>query len=94
MANFNINDRTTWDWTYVVDGSVSAAGLPDGNYPHNTDPHRMLSMVAHAYVYERDCPPDMKYDPYSDACADPASVSEESVYAYCVERGLVNDQRT
>lgn len=36
----------------------------------------------------------MKYDPYNDVGADPASVPEESLYAYCVENGLVNDQRT
>jgi hypothetical protein len=77
-----------------LDGQVSAAGLPDGNYPHNTDPAKFHTTTAQEYAYERNCRAGMKYDPYNDVSADPASVPEESLYAYCVENGLVNDQRT
>jgi hypothetical protein len=66
----------------------------DGNYPHNTDPTKFFSMVAQTHAYERDCLSSGNYDPHTGACQDPASVPESSVYVYCVDNGLVNDQRT
>jgi hypothetical protein len=51
-------------------------------------------MVAQTHAYERDCLSSGNYDPHTGACQDPASVPESSVYVYCVDNGLVNDQRT
>ncbi|CAL8133849.1 unnamed protein product [Orchesella dallaii] len=47
------------------------SGLEDGNYPHPEECTKFVSCVAGKYLYIRDCPADLHYDPRSDRCEYP-----------------------
>lgn len=100
MSDFDIADRSTWDFT--IDYPNELGGQPNGTYPHHRDKANSI-IVSQGSWWEDPCPEGSEYNAYGSK--NPAGVSTGScafvgvldvdllAYDWLVERGLIRDQR-
>lgn len=90
---FNINDRSTWDWT---DEAVTDDGK---GYSLNPEDRHSFYQFKDGVPYLHQCPMEndshrLVFNPKLGVCVwSSDNPTDADIYEWAVERGLVKDQR-
>jgi len=94
-SNFDISDRTTWDWTET--GPPPQSWADDGGYAiHQQDP-RLFWQFSDGEPHTMSCPLEQHFNPLAQpgpVCDWPQNIPMADLYDWAVKKGMVRDQRT
>ncbi len=89
---FDINDRSTWDW---VGGVVTndLPGVENDYYLNPADKGSFYQRAPDGAPIFMPCPTGMIFNPWDRVCDHPSQITEAKIYDWAVSKGVVNDQR-
>lgn len=91
IVAFDINDRTTWAW--ANNGRVASDWADENGLALNPEDKNSFYQLSNGVPYRHSCPEGQVFDPRISVCSYPGEVTEAEIYAWAVDRGLVEDQR-